>query len=93
MTTLCIFVIIVWASVMAYAAPAVLGMVRGQQSRRGDPMRLACFATGAIFVFGALRLLLAPDSYQLLAAILVLVIADALLILRLMRAYGRGGLV
>lgn len=78
-----------WLSVMAYMASGAWGAVFGE-ARRGDPMRLACFITAGIFVGYLLRLWLFKGDPTSGAALRLIGMADAVLIVTLGRAYGRG---
>lgn len=65
----------------------------GREERRGDAMRLACFATAVVFCGYQLRAIFDPNDNLLLAALHVLAIGDALFIIRLGQRYGRGPLL
>ncbi|HEX8415011.1 MAG TPA: hypothetical protein VF637_14160 [Sphingomicrobium sp.] len=59
-------------------------------TRRGDPMRLACFLTGLMVIGFSLRRLLFPESMVTWAALYIFSAGIAFYIIALARAYGRG---
>jgi len=78
-----------WLLVLAYMAPAVLGVLRGKP-RDGDPPRLI-YAAFALLVIGFnLRMLAVPESQIVQAALLGLSAVVSVFTLRAARAYGRG---
>jgi hypothetical protein len=83
--------LVVWSCVMLYAGSSFWKTISGSPVHRGDPMRIGVFATSIIFVAGTIRWIVAPADMTSLSAIFTLSIIDALYILKLMRAYGRGG--
>lgn len=89
MIALRIINIVLWASMAAYMAPGAWSAAFGK-ARYGDPMRLACFATGVVFVGFNLRALLTPDNDLLWHALLTVSAALAIFIWKLGRTYGRG---
>ncbi len=90
MTELRILNLIVWSVLALYSMPGAWGAVSGKETRRGDPMRLACVATAFVMIGFTLRWLLAPDSIVLWQALYVLSAATGLYIIRVAWAYGRG---
>ena len=90
MTLLAYAALAVWACVLIYMASGAWAAARGRQVRRGDPMRLACFITAAVFVGYVLRGLFWPGEVASGAALRLASMADAIYILSLGRAYGRG---
>lgn len=93
MTTLRIINIIIWLVVVVYCLPGAWAAASSRATRRGDPMRLACLATGFVMMGFNLRWLLAPENQTLWQALYVLAAADGLYVLSLARAYGRGARV
>lgn len=93
MTALRIINIIVWLAVVAYCLPGAWAAASSRGTRRGDPMRLACLATGFVIMGFNLRWLLAPDNVTLWKMLYALACADGIYILLLARAYGRGARV
>jgi hypothetical protein len=89
-TALRILNVIVWGGLIAFMLPGAWSAAFGKAVRRGDPMRLACLATGAVMVGFNLRWLLAPDSIILWQALYGLAAAVGVYIIMLARAYGRG---
>lgn len=81
----------IWLGGMIYMAPGAWAAASGKNVRRGDPMRLACLATGFLMVGFNLRWLLIPDSEALFIALLTLSAVDGVYIVMLARSYGRGG--
>lgn len=90
LTALAYAALILWLGVMAYMATGAWATARGKHVRRGDPMRLACFITGAIFAGYILRGQVWPGDPTSGAALRLLSMADAVYIVALGRAYGRG---
>jgi hypothetical protein len=82
--------IVIWLSMMIYMAPGAWSAVTGKALRRGDPMRLACFATAFVIVGFNGRWLLAPDSEMIWQTLYALSAAVGVYIIRLAHAYGRG---
>lgn len=90
MTLLRILNVVVWGVMAAYMLPGAWSTVAGYAVRRGDPMRLACFATAIVMVGFSLRWLLAPDNILVWQALYGLSAAVGVYIMFLARAYGRG---
>jgi hypothetical protein len=78
-----------WLLVLAYMAPAVLGILRGKP-RDGDPARLIYAAFALLVVGFNLRFLALPESVVFHWGLLILSIVVAGFTLRAARAYGRG---
>lgn len=91
LTGLFIAALVVWSAVLLYAGKSFWTMISNRPVHRGDPMRIGVFATSILFVAGSIRWLVAPDDMLSLSMIFTLSVIDALYILRLLRAYGRGG--
>jgi hypothetical protein len=91
MTFLWLLTLVSWTAVIVYMAPAAWAASFGRNPRRGDPMRLACFSTAVMMAGFSLRWLLAPTNVLLWQILYVLSSVDAVYILMLARAYGRGG--
>ena len=85
-----ILLIIAWSAVVAFMASGAWASVTRRAVRRGDPMRLACFVTALLFIGYSLRALIAPASDWAWQALHLLSAADAVFIVALGRAYGRG---
>lgn len=79
-----------WLGAMAYMASGAWGAVWGHSARRGDPMRLACFVTAGIFAGYISRGLFWPGDPTSGVALRLMSMADAIYIVLLGRAYGRG---
>lgn len=92
MVALYILAILIWGAALIYAAPGAVSSF-GRSPRRGDPMRLGVAMVAITILLGSLRWLLAPESESLLAVVFVLACGTGCFVLRLMRAYGRGGRV
>lgn len=90
MTALRILNLIVWGFMLVYMARGAWSAMFGDEMRRGDPMRLACFATAIVMCGFTLRWLVAPADQISFAVLYALAIADAVFIIALGRAYGRG---
>lgn len=89
MTELRILNIIIWGAMMIYMALGAWAVVSGG-ARRGDPMRLACFLTGAVFVGYHLRALFWPGNETAANGLHVAAALIPVYIICLGRAYGRG---
>lgn len=90
MTALAYAALVVWLATLAYMATGAWSAARGKHVRRGDPMRLACFITAAVFVGYILRGLFWPGEVTSGAALRLASMADAIYIIALGRTYGRG---
>jgi hypothetical protein len=90
MTALRILNLIIWGGMMIYMAPGAWSAVSGKALRRGDPMRLACFATAFVIVGFNLRWLLLADNMMVWQALYVLSAGVGVYIVVLAHAYGRG---
>lgn len=83
--------LIVWGVFMLpFMASGAWSAMSGREMRRGDPMRLACFATGLIICGFNVRGMIAPDDELSRVILYLLSIADGVFIMLLARAYGRG---
>jgi len=82
-----------WLCVMAYMAPAAWSAGFGKNVRRGDPMRLGCFATAFVMALGYARWLFMPESIVFWQIIHIMTAVVAGYILILARSYGRGSRV
>lgn len=89
MTALRIVNLAAWLMVLAYMAPAVVGILRGKP-RGGDPARLIYAAFALLVVGFNLRFLALPESVAFHWGLLILSIVVAGFTLRAARAYGRG---
>lgn len=78
-----------WLLVLAYMAPAVLGILRSKP-RDGDPPRLIYAAFALLVVGYNLKFFALPESVLFHWGLLVLSIVVAGFTLRAARAYGRG---
>lgn len=90
MTELRVLNLIVWGLMALYMTTGAWSAVFGANTRRGDAMRLACFATAIVMVGFNLRWLVAPDSIWTWQALYVLSAGLGCYILWLAHAYGRG---
>lgn len=90
MTALRIINLIVWLSLAVYMLPAVISSFCGVNTRYGDPMRVAVFATCLVIAGFSLRWLIAPENEAMWRVLYILSAADALYIALLARTYGRG---
>lgn len=90
MTYLRILNVIIWGCMAAYMFSGAWSAIVGSNVRRGDPMRLACFATALLMVGFNLRWLLVPDSIWTFQALYGLSAVLGAYIMVLAHAYGRG---
>lgn len=90
MTPFWLLNIAVWSAVLIYMASGAWSAVAGSATRRGDPMRLACFTTAFVILGFTIRWMVAPDSEAAWKVLNVLCAIDGLFIVALGRAYGRG---
>ena len=79
----------VWGVVMLYMAKGAWSAAFGK-SRRYDPWRLVSFTTAFMMAGFSIRWLLVPDIIILWQLLYVLSAADAVYIIIVARAYGRG---
>lgn len=93
MTELRILNVVVWGCMLCFMASGAWAAAMRRRMRRGDPMRLACFATAVVNVGFNLRWLLAEDSILLWQLLYVLSVAVGIYILKLGHDYGRGPLI
>jgi hypothetical protein len=93
MTALRILNVVVYGMMAVYMFPGAWSAVFGRDVRRGDPMRLACFATAFVMLGFNLRWLFAPDSIWMWQALYLLSAGVGVYIIVLAHAYGRGGRV
>lgn len=89
MTILAYIALLVWGGVLTYMAPGAWAAVFGPV-RWGDPVRLACFITAAVFIGYIMRGLYWPGETISGAALRLASMADAIYLIALGRAYGRG---
>lgn len=82
--------IIAWSLLAAFMASGAWAAAHARDTRRGDPMRLACFATALLMIGYSALGIVAPGENVARGILHVLAIADAGLIWRLGKAYGRG---
>jgi hypothetical protein len=76
---------------MLYAGKSFWATITGGLCTAAIRCAIGVFATSIMFVAGNVRWLVAPTDMTSLAMIFTLSVIDALYILKLMRAYGRGG--
>ena len=91
--TLRLIVLVCFFAMGLFMAKGAWAAAIGRGERRGDAMRLACFATAVVFCGYQLRAVLVPDNEVILSALHLLAIGDALFIIRLGQRYGRGPLL
>ena len=85
--------LIAWGAMFAFMAPGAFSVMRRTHMRRGDPMRLACATTAIVFMGYQLRFLILPDNESLRYLLHVASAANAVFVVRLGVAYGRGPIV
>lgn len=90
MTELRLLNVLVWGIMLVMMSSGAWSAAFGNDLRRGDPMRLACFATAFVMVGFNVRWLIWPDSVLMWQALYVLSAASGVYIMLLARAYGRG---
>lgn len=90
MTVLRIVNVLIWGTMALYMVTGAWAAISGIGVRRGDPMRLACFATALVMAGFNLRWLIAPDSIWTWQALYALSAALGVYIMALAYAYGRG---
>jgi len=93
MTALRIVNLFVWVVMAIFMARGAWAAAMGRRVHRGDPMRLACFATAVVNAGFTLRWLIAPASEVVWQLLYVLSSAVAVYIVKLGRDYGRGPLL
>lgn len=90
MTELRILNLIVWGALLIFMAHGSWSALFGKNQRRGDAMRLACFAMAAVQIGFNLRWLFWPEDVVLWQALYVLSAGAAVYIAWLAHTYGRG---
>ena len=90
MTDLRILTVIAYGIVLFYMLPGALSASFGKDRHRGDPMRLSGAINAFLIAALSLRLLLAPTNDTIWMGLYVLGLVNAIYVIALARAYGRG---
>lgn len=88
-----VIALICWAGVVIFMFRGAAAAALSRNMRRGDPMRLACFATAIVNAGFSARWLMAADNELIWKLLYVLSAAAAIYIIVLGRRYGRGPLI
>lgn len=93
LTALRVLNVLIWGGMAVFMARGAWAQATKREVRRGDPMRLACFATGIVVAGFCLRWLILPENDAVFVMLYLLAAAVGVYIVKLGRDYGRGPLL